>query len=148
MKNSKSKIPSVVFVLKKISDDKAFALFNSIAIADGGEYIAQKEMNLSPKQYYSRISGLMDAGLIKKYQRSFSLTSFGRVVYDSQMRISKALSYYWKLKAIESFQMSDPHSELPEQEMAKIINALIDNYQIKDTLMNSLSIAVEDVEKL
>jgi predicted transcriptional regulator len=147
MKNSKSKTPSVSFVLKKISDDKSLALFNSIAIADGDKYIALKEMNLSSKQYYSRISGLMDAGLIKKHQ-SFSLTSFGKVVYNSQMRISKALSYYWKLKAIESFQISAPHSELPEQEMAKIINALIDNYQIKDTLMNSLNIAVKDVEKL
>ena len=148
MKNSKSKTPSVSFVLKKISDDKSLALFNSIAIADGDKYIALKEMNLSSKQYYSRISGLMDAGLIKKHQRSFSLTLFGKAVYNSQMRISKALSYYWKLKAIESFQMSAPHSELPEQEMAKIINALIDNHQIKDTLMNSLSIAVKDVEKL
>jgi hypothetical protein len=70
MQNSsnQSSIPSISLVLKKISDDRALTLFNSIAIADGDKYIPLKEMNLSTKQYYSRFLGLLDAGLIKRHK--------------------------------------------------------------------------------
>ena len=98
--------PSITSILKKISDDKALTLFNSIAVSNGDRYIPLREMNLTTKQYYSRISGLMDAGLIKRHKGKYSLTLLGKVVYDSQMVIGKALDYYWKLKAIESIEMS------------------------------------------
>jgi hypothetical protein len=50
--------PSVADVLKKISDDKTLTLFNSIAVSNGDKYIPLREMSLTPKQYYSRLSGL------------------------------------------------------------------------------------------
>jgi hypothetical protein len=50
--------PSVADVLKKISDDKTLTLFNSIAVSNGDRYIPLREMNLTTKQYYSRLSGL------------------------------------------------------------------------------------------
>jgi predicted transcriptional regulator len=59
-------------------------------------------MNLSTKQYYSRISGLVDVGLIKRHEGKYSLTLLGKVVYYAHMTIGKTLAYYWKLKAIES----------------------------------------------
>jgi predicted transcriptional regulator len=130
--------PSITHILKKISDDKALVLFNSIAVSPESErYIPLKEMNLSTKQYYSRISGLTDAGLIKRHNGKYSLTLLGKVVYDWQMMIGKTLSYYWKLKAIESIEMSK--SGLPNEERIQLINALIDNHQIKDILMKSIS---------
>jgi hypothetical protein len=54
--------PSIADVLKKISDDKTVNLFNSIAVSNGDRYIPLREMNLTTKQYYSRLSGLMAAG--------------------------------------------------------------------------------------
>ena len=60
--------PSISLILKKISDDKTLTLFNSIAVADSNKYIPLKEMNLTTKQYYSRISGLLNAGLIKRHK--------------------------------------------------------------------------------
>jgi predicted transcriptional regulator len=63
-------------------------------------------MNLSTKQYYSRISGLLNIGLIKRHKRRYSITHLGKVVYDAQMIIGKALAYYRKLKAIESIEKS------------------------------------------
>jgi hypothetical protein len=50
--------PSVADVLKKISDDKTLTLFNSIAVSNGDKYIPLREMSLTPKKYYSRLSGL------------------------------------------------------------------------------------------
>lgn len=145
MRTNQSLGPSISLILRKISDDKALVLLNSIAVADVDKYIKLKEMNLSTKQYYSRISGLMEAGLIKRRKGKYSLTMLGRVVYHSQMIIGKALPFYWKLKAIESIEMesmqmsSNATAGLPNEEITQIINALIDNHQIKDIILKSIS---------
>lgn len=126
--------PSVADVLKKISDDKTLTLFNSIAVSNGDRYIHLREMSLTPKQYYSRLSGLMAAGLIRRKNGKYSLSLIGKIVYDVQINIGKALSYYWKLKAIESIEMSSPGARLPKEELIQLINALIKNHFIKDFL--------------
>ncbi|MFZ0696569.1 MAG: hypothetical protein WAM88_05455, partial [Nitrososphaeraceae archaeon] len=65
----------------------------------------------------------------------YSLSLIGKIVYDVQINIGKALSYYWKLKAIESIEMSSPGARLPKEELIQLINALIDNHFIKDFLI-------------
>jgi predicted transcriptional regulator len=92
-------------------------------------------MNLSPKQYYSRLSGLVDAGLIRKFEGRYLLTLVGKIVYNAQINIGKALSYYWKLKAIESIEMSSPGARITNEELKQLIDALIDNHFIKDFLI-------------
>jgi hypothetical protein len=72
--------PSISYILKKISDDKALALFNNIALAKDNSHIPLKEMNLSTKQYYSRISGLTSAGPDKEKKGQYCLTALGKVV--------------------------------------------------------------------
>ena len=139
MYDSESKPPALNYILKKTSDEKTLTLFNSIAISDGDRYIPLREMNLTTKQYYSRIAGLMDAGLIKRYKGKYSHTLLGKVVYDSQMMIGKALAHHWKLKALESIEMTAGDS-FPEGELTQLLNALIDNHQIKDILMKSISV--------
>ena len=139
MSNITQRVPSVSDVLKKISDDKALTLFNSIAVSNGDRYLPLKEMNLSTKQYYSRIAGLVDVGLIKRNNGKYFLTLMGKVVYQSQMLIGKTLSYYWKLKAIESVETSS-NIEIPKEELTQLINALIDNHLIKDILIKSISV--------
>jgi hypothetical protein len=120
--------PSVSTILKKISDDKTLTLFNSIAISMGDRNIHLREMSLTSKQYYSRISGLMAAGLIRRQRGKYSLTLMGKIVYDAHLNIGKALSYYWKLKAIESIGESSPDAGLAREELIQLISALIDNH--------------------
>jgi hypothetical protein len=129
-------LPSITTVLKKISDDKTLTLFNSIAGTDGDKNIPLKEMNLTTKQYHTRISGLLYAGLIKRHKGKYSHTLLGKIVYDTQMTIGKTLTYHWKLKGIESIEASNN----PEWELAQLINALIDNRQIKNILMKSIHV--------
>jgi hypothetical protein len=138
--NQRATAPSITSILRKISDDKALVLFNSIAVSTYNErLIPLREMDLSTKQYYSRISGLEDAGLIKRHKGKYFLTLLGKVVYDSHLIIGKTLAYYWKLKSIESMEMSS--SGLRNEEKTQLINALIDNHQIKDILMKSVSVS-------
>jgi predicted transcriptional regulator len=141
---SKSRIPALDYVLKKIADDKTMTLFISIALSKADRsHEHLRIMNLSKKQYYSRVSGLLKSGLIKRQKGEYSLTLFGRVVYDAQMTISQALNYYWKLKSIESIQNSIADKKLPPAELLKIIDTLIDNHKIKDNLVEGL-LALED----
>jgi hypothetical protein len=134
-------IPSIDSILKKISDDKALILFNYIAVSDGDRYIPLRVMDLTTKQYYSRISGLLDVGLIRRHKGKYSLTLLGKVIYDAQMTIGKTLAYYWKLKAIESVETTaSVTTDLPEGEIVQLINALIDDHQIKDMLLKTNSV--------
>jgi hypothetical protein len=147
MSNSTQLVPSITNILKKISDDKSLTLFNSIAVSNGDKYIPLKEMNLSTKQYYSRISGLLNAGLIKRQKGKHSLTLLGKVVYNTQVTIGKTLTYYWKLKAIESIEISSD-VRFPKEELTQLINALIDNHFIKDILIKEpLSYTPEDYQQ-
>jgi hypothetical protein len=141
MENTNTTLPSITSILKKISDDKALTLFNTIAVSNGDKYIPLKELNLTTKQYYSRVSGLLNAGLIKRHKGKYFLTLLGKVVYDCQLTIGKALTYHWKLKAIESIEMSaSVKSGIPEGELGQLIDSLIDNHQIKDILMKSMCV--------
>ena len=127
-------------ILKAIADDKALTLFNTIALTgkENGCVPSLKEMQLSVKQYYSRMSALMKAGLIKRNKGNYHLTILGKTVYDAHISIGIALSYYRKLKVLESIQSSSP-GQLTKEEFIKLIDILIDNHQIKDMLYKDLN---------
>jgi hypothetical protein len=129
-------IPSITNILKKISDDKSLILFSRIAISGENTYIPLKEMNLSTKQYYSRISGLIDAGLIRRSHGKYYLTPIGNVVNEAHMMIGKALGYYWRIKIIESVQYSS--DKITKEDLSKLITILIDNHEIKDILLRAI----------
>ncbi len=127
------KITNVANILRAISDTMSLNLYKSIATSNGerGEDLLAKT-KITRKQYYSRLSSLTKAGLIKRKHGRYSLTAFGKIVYDSEVAIENAFNIYWKLKAIDSIGISN---ELPKEEYSKIVDALIDNYEIKDMLI-------------
>jgi predicted transcriptional regulator len=117
-------------VLKSISDDKSLSIFELIADANFNGEIILKRFGLSCKQYYPRISGMMAAGLIKRKNGRYYLTPFGKVIYCCIMIAKNALEDYYKLKAVESIEGSG----LPNEEFDNLVNALIDNKQVKELL--------------
>ncbi len=135
-------------ILKAIADDKALNLFNKIALADkeNGCIPSLKEMQLSVKQYYSRMSTLMKAGLIKRINGNYHLTMLGKIVYDAHISIGIALSYDRKLKVLESVQSSS-YGQLTKEEFIKLIDILINNHQIKDMLYKDLNNTVRFNDK-
>jgi hypothetical protein len=127
---------SVVNILNAISDDKSLLLFNTIAITNGETEFQVRKMGLTLKQYYSRMAKLTKADLVRRKNGIYFLTLMGRIVYDSQMIIGKSLNYYWKLQALDSIQTSSS-TGLPKEEISKLVDTLIDDYQIKDILMKT-----------
>jgi predicted transcriptional regulator len=139
--------PSLSNILNRMSDDKSRALFNTIALSTGQHSILIKKMHLSTKQYYSRISGLTNAGLIKRNQGGYSLTYLGRVVYKVNTTIEKTLNYYWKMKAIESILLSLP-AELSREDITDLIESLIDNHEIRDVITELLLSPYNDCQSI
>jgi hypothetical protein len=146
MKAGKTSIPSLNDILRRISDDKTLALFNSIELS-AERYTSLNKTQLSSKQYYSRLSGLTQVGLIKKYQGKYLLTSLGKIVYHIYAELGIALNYYWKVRAIESIQLSSP-TGLSWEDLSKLINSLIDNHEIRDIVTNAFQSFYDDDESI
>jgi predicted transcriptional regulator len=121
---------SLVDVLKSISDDKSLSIFQLISDVNSNGEIILKKLGLSTKQYYSRISAMMVTDLIKRKSGRYYLTPFGKVIYCCIMIAKNALNNYYKLKAIESIEDSDS----PNEDFNKLVDALIDNQQVKEFL--------------
>jgi predicted transcriptional regulator len=122
-------------VLASISDKQSLELFRYIAVTNGNSENLRTKINLTRKQYYSRLSRMTKAGIVKRKNGKHSLTAFGKVVYDAQTIIEKAVNSYWKLKAVDSLDMSD---DLPKEERIKLIDNLLDNKDIKEILYNKV----------
>ena len=123
--------------MSAISDDKAFALFRTIALenGDGGSEILLSRTKLTRKQYYSRIADFIKAGLVKrkngKYGKYF-LSTTGKVVHNFHIIIESAINNCGVLKATDSLESSN---NLSQEEYIKVVNTLIDNNKIKDIIL-------------
>ena len=132
--------------LAVLSDIRSVSIFKTIGHSSPTPAIFKnmnKEKNpsetgggdLSSKQFYFRVSALINAGLVKRERnRVFSLTSFGKVVYNAMSLVELAASNYEKLKAIDSVQAFLSMDKTVDDGF-KVVDTLIDNRQIKDILL-------------
>ena len=127
---AKAQTPATV--LRTIADDKSMELFKTIAQGTIDSENLKSKTKLTRKQYYSRLSRMTKSGLVRKKSGKYLLTAFGKVVFDAQTTVENALTSYWKLRAIDSLEMSN---ELPKEEQQKLIDALLDNQEIKGILV-------------
>ena len=123
---------SVAEILIKFGNDKTLSLFKIIVTAEQNtdSRDLREKLKLTRKQCYTILSGLVQAGLVKRKisTRQYFVTTLGRIVYDSISRIEIAYSNHIPLKAIDSINMSD---ELPKKERSEIIDELIKNEEIR-----------------
>lgn len=123
---------SVEDILHSISDVKSLDLFHSIAKGSVESEVLKETKALSRKQFYTRTSQLLQAGLIKRSKGNFSLTSLGIIVYHAQLVIEAGVNNYWKLKAIDSIESS---GQIVEQERIKIIKTILDDNTVQNILV-------------
>jgi hypothetical protein len=124
-------------LMKLLSDDKSVLIFNTIVLSGGGgSDILRTQLEISRKQYYSRISRLVKVGLVRRKTGRYFVTVFGRVIYYAQKLIGNALKNYWKLEAIDSLGLVAHDGEIPENERTKLIDQMIDSQQIKEILLS------------
>jgi predicted transcriptional regulator len=128
LQDNKIKNLSLPGVLKTISDDKSFEILQLIANINSNGEIILKKLPLTRKQYYSKISAMTKASIISRRSKRYYLTPFGKVIYCCTMIAKNALDNYYNLKAIEATEVSG----LPNEQIGKLIDLLIDNPQVKE----------------
>jgi hypothetical protein len=137
---------SPVDVLGAIADDKSLLLFRAIASSDSeaDTDTLVTRLHITKKQYYSRIGKLTRNKLVYRTSGRYFPTSLGKIVYETQTIIGKAVADYWRLKAVDGLENS--HSDqMPKEEYDKVVDALIDNDMIKKGLRTKSRIPLEIV---
>jgi hypothetical protein len=125
------KVQDIASIFKALSSDHALSLLRAIAIERREPELLRANLKLSTKQYYSRIGTLSKANLVHKKGGFLTLTSFGKLVYESHLTIEKGLEDLSKLKVIDSLESS---SGLSKEERDNIVSILLQNREIKTVL--------------
>lgn len=87
------------------------------------------KLKISKKQFYTKIVNLQKSGLVKRTNRTYYLTEFGKLVLHSMRLIEDATKVYWKLKAIDALE---PSTKV--EDSRKLIDTLIGNERINAIL--------------
>jgi predicted transcriptional regulator len=136
LQEEQKKVEGLVSVLRAISDDKSYNLFTSIALKNGDGKLLITNLHMTRKQYYSRLYRLKSAGLIKRKGCKYIVTTFGKILYESLKLQEKAVEISWKLKAIDAIkQQSINKDEMPEEELRKLIDTLIQDQRINEFIV-------------
>jgi DNA-binding HxlR family transcriptional regulator len=118
-------------VLDAISNDASLELFKLIALTNGSSELLRSKMQITRKQYYSRLYRLVQCGLVKRKDDTYFLTALGRVLYEAQATIESALSKYWRIRAVDSLGVDEG---IPKDEQKRVIETLIKDQEIKNIL--------------
>ena len=91
----------------------------------------QSSNGLTKKQYYSRIYELTKFGLVKRTLGIYELTSLGKIVYSSKLKIDAAFKNYWTLKAVDSIEANKVNSDARKA----LVKEVVKDKVIKDILL-------------
>jgi predicted transcriptional regulator len=105
--------------------------------------------NLSKKQFYVRLKRLLDMGFIEKRNSVYRTTTFGSLIYNSQIKtVENILANYWNLKAVDILKS---RQDFPSSQKEKVIEEIIQNTGLKDvvngTHLSGFSV-IKDYNKL
>ena len=126
------KRPEVSGIFRALSDDKSLTLFNTVALSPGNSNLLTQNLNLTKKQYYSKMEHLSNQGLVARKNGKYYLTTMGKIIYELQNVVGIAVNDYWKLKAIDSLRIQD---QLPEDRVAKLVETLVENQGLRDIIL-------------
>jgi hypothetical protein len=85
---------------------------------------SQNSIGVTNKQYYCRYPRLIKAGLIKKKTGTRILTSFGKVIYQAQLKIARAAQRNYTLNYVDALAAN---TSIPTKERQEVIDKLIDD---------------------
>lgn len=132
---SKDRVP---YTMKVLSDAKSHTMFQLIASSSLGGLRTMdlnRDLQITLKQFYKRISNLVSAGLARRQGGRYFLTSYGKLIVASLDIMGKASANFEKLVAIDSMEAPNISNNMPEEERRKIVEILISNRQIKEILL-------------
>lgn len=130
---------SISDVLNSISDDKTLDIFNTIAVVNkkNDTYSMKQQFKLTRKQYYSRMHKLSVAGLIKRTNGKYFLTTFGKIIHEHYVKIQNAVNAYSKIRALDEILKHDNDNKVDfsTEQRLEIIERLIQDTEIKKSIL-------------
>lgn len=91
-------------------------------------------LRISPKQYYGRMSSLMDNGLVRREKKGTAhrLTAYGRAVLKALALVESATVHLSKLRVLDSLDLG----QISEQDYEELVGVLIKDNILKSYLFN------------
>ncbi len=130
-------------IFKAVADGKTRLLIDSIQLSSNNsnensdgkiKVISITKYGLTRRQYYERVNNLLDVGIIAKLRGAgqYRLTAFGEILYHymSSLEAPASENNLWKIKIIDSVIYGN--NSIKKEEVESLINALIDNPEIKE----------------
>jgi len=114
-------------IFSVLSDNDSLKIIDTIASRQQDLKIGDFD---TPKRYYSRLSKLKKATIIRKKGKSHALTSFGSILYDTIQTVKQAQGLQWKLEVVDVID-----ENLPQTERQSIIESLIPNELMRNILI-------------
>lgn len=71
-------------------------------------------------------------GLVKRTLGIYQLTSFGKIVYSSKLKINAAFKNYWQLKALDSLEVTN---KINAEARKALVKELVKDNVIKNILL-------------
>jgi hypothetical protein len=121
--------------MRLMMDGKSLLVFRTISVMSGeSSDVLLNQLKLTRKQFYSRITRLMKARLIRRHKGRYFLTSYGTVIHDINRLLENTMENYWELRSVDLVEANKEN--MPKEERIKIIDQLITNHQIKKILIS------------
>jgi predicted transcriptional regulator len=121
-------------ILNVLSNSKACLILkttheaNDLGVAEG---VIMDKAGLTHSSFHTSMSMLQDQSLIERRNGKYLITFLGKAVYNVRILLEKAVNHYHHLKVIDSIIEKQ---ELSMSEFYKIIDIMIEDYQLKDNL--------------
>ena len=126
----------MVDLFSALGDEKSLRLFKAIGTKPGSSKEFTHRLRLSHKEYYTRMSRFIRIGIVKRKQTKYHLTALGPVVHDSEVMMKKAVDNLWKLKALDSIDLSDG---ITIEERKRLLDSLVGDTRINQLLSSRLN---------
>jgi predicted transcriptional regulator len=125
-----------ILILRVFADKHCLKILTVANDGNASSHTLQSTIGFSKKQHYSRTQQLIECGLVKRKHGIFSLTSFGKVIYRSKLKIDAAFKEYYTLKAVDSILAT---KEISERNRKELINNIVIDNGIKMVLLANKS---------
>lgn len=92
--------------------------------------------SLTRRQYYKRISELIETGLIARTNHeNYIITTYGILVYHELLSLENIIDHETKIQAVDSIRMDISGNINADSQLLKILNTLIDDCEIRELLI-------------
>lgn len=120
-------------VWRCLADNKSLDILRSI---HESQPISIIYLNLSRKEYYSRLAKLSRCNLVYRSGGNYTVTSLGKIAYGVVQRIAALEKDYWKFVAIDTLE-SVANIQISDEERKKIICSIIKDMQTREILFSA-----------